>query len=36
MYPLNFDPVWRSSECKNFTPAKPDSAVSHAVSHVEQ
>lgn len=36
MYPLLFDPTWRTSECPNFTLAADSGAVSPAISHPAQ
>lgn len=37
MYPVLFDPTWRTAECSNYEPTDNGStAVSHAVSQAEQ
>lgn len=37
MYPMLFDPTWRTNECANYEPTDaPVNAVSHAVSEAAQ
>lgn len=31
MYPLNFDPVWRTSECENFEPVDTPQSATQSV-----